>query len=210
MIVYKEISIKKEKGSFITEGLVKFIDKEIKLLIKDQSEQDYLNLLYYLSDYILHEFPKISSGQTIAYYSWLLQLVEVNHFFLINEAEANGEGFRHGADYSINVLNNQKEECSLHKILPAFPSFSQNIVISKGVYEGLAVNGVRYSSPNHMTGWWLTTDLYDSNINSLMNVHFFHVAFKRPDILKYLALPVGYRFYFSDEESGAWFDDKVD
>ncbi|CAI8878734.1 hypothetical protein EMIT036CA2_40338 [Chryseobacterium sp. IT-36CA2] len=25
-------------------------------------------------------------------------------------------------------------------------------------------------------------------------VHFFHIAFARPDILKYLAIPFGYRF----------------
>lgn len=27
-----------------------------------------------------------------------------------------------------------------------------------------------------------------------MTVHYYHVAFKRPDILKYLAIPFGYRF----------------
>ncbi|WP_449386654.1 immunity protein Imm33 domain-containing protein [Chryseobacterium sediminis] len=29
---------------------------------------------------------------------------------------------------------------------------------------------------------------------SLKMVHFYHVAFARPDILKYLVIPFGYRF----------------
>lgn len=29
-------------------------------------------------------------------------------------------------------------------------------------------------------------------------VHFYHVAFTRPDILKYLAIPFGYRFLMKE------------
>jgi hypothetical protein len=29
-------------------------------------------------------------------------------------------------------------------------------------------------------------------------VHFYHIAFARPDILKYLAIPFGYRFCMED------------
>jgi hypothetical protein len=209
MITYKDILIKKEEGCFITNGLLRVINNEIKLIVKKQSEEDYLDLLYYLIDYVLQKSPIILTGQAIAYHSWLLQFVESNSYFLINEAEVNGEGFCEGVDYSICVLNDQKEECNLHDVSPVFPTFSQNIVISKGVYEGLAVDGVRYSSPSHMTGWWLTTDLYDSNVDSMINVHYFHVAFKRPDLLRYLALPTGYRFFLSEEEHAVWFDDKV-
>lgn len=97
--------------------------------------------------------------------------------------------------------------CSKFNVSPVFPQFSQNIVISKGVYEGLGVDAVRYSSPEHMTGWWLITDLYDDNIDSLMNVHNFHVAFNRP--LKYLALPYGFRFYITNSEEDIWFDENT-
>jgi hypothetical protein len=39
-----------------------------------------------------------------------------------------------------------------------------------------------------------------------MNVHYHHVAFKRPDILKYLALPHGYRFFANESDAEVWFD----
>ncbi|WP_420869650.1 immunity protein Imm33 domain-containing protein [Chryseobacterium arthrosphaerae] len=33
-----------------------------------------------------------------------------------------------------------------------------------------------------------------------MNVHYSDLVFKRPDILKYLALPFGYRFFMENNE----------
>jgi hypothetical protein len=79
------------------------------------------------------------------------------------------------------------------------------IVISKGVLEGDPIDAVRYKSPTHMTGWWITTDLYDGDIKSLQTMHYYHLAFKRPDILRYLALPYGYRFNL-DNKVDIWFD----
>ncbi|NOU68792.1 hypothetical protein GC096_32740 [Paenibacillus sp. LMG 31461] len=93
---------------------------------------------------------------------------------------------------------------------PWYPLFSQKIAISQGVYEGgYAVNAVRYPSEEYMTSWYLTTDLYDGNVQSLMVVHYYHVAFNRPDLLKYLALPFGFRFYVSATEIEVWYDDNV-
>jgi len=60
-----------------------------------------------------------------------------------------------------------------------------------------------------MTGWWLTTELYDDNVDSLMIVHYYHVAFNRPELLKYFALPFGFRFYISKDEEEIWFDENA-
>ena len=56
------------------------------------------------------------------------------------------------------------------------------------------VQGVRYPSPPHMSGWWITTDLYDDDITSLKTVHACHVTAVRPEQARYLALPPGWRF----------------
>jgi hypothetical protein len=104
----------------------------------------------------------------------LLLIKDVIHQFQLLEANQK---------YVLNII-----------LTPMFPNFGQMIVISKGVYEGKDIEAIRYDSPKHMCGWWLITDDYDDNIESLMTVHYYHVAFKRPDILKYLAIPFGYRF----------------
>lgn len=87
------------------------------------------------------------------------------------------------------------------------PKPDQLVVISDGVYEGDTVEGVRYPSPQHMSGWWLTTDRYDGDIKSLRTVHFRHVAEARPDLVGFLKLPFGYRFFSGNGD--AWFDQKV-
>lgn len=79
-------------------------------------------------------------------------------------------------------------ECSV-------PLHDQLMVISDGVFEGDAVEGVRYPSPEHMSGWWITTDRYNGDTQTLKTVHAHHVAEHRPDLVKFLALPFGYRFH---------------
>ncbi|NJL75156.1 MAG: hypothetical protein HC892_09095 [Saprospiraceae bacterium] len=150
-------------------------------------------------------------GQTIAYYSWLLKLVsdETDFFYDIEEVKVDGSGFQAGVNQAIKTYLSQKEESLLRSAIPSFPNFGQKIVISKGVYEGLNVVGVRYPSPEHMTGWWLTTNEYDENPDSLMVVHFYHVVFKRPDLINYFALPFGFRICQSDGITEVWFDQQV-
>ena len=72
----------------------------------------------------------------------------------------------------------------------------------------MPVQGVRYPSPDPMSGWWITTDQYDGDINSLKREHTSHVTAARPDLAKYLALPTGFRFDLSGRED-VWLDEKV-
>ena len=85
------------------------------------------------------------------------------------------------------------------------------VVISDGIYnQKIPIEGVRYLSPEHMSGWWLTTDKYDGNVASLKTVHFSHIQERRPDIAIYMALPFGYRFQLGGAEEYVWFDNEVD
>lgn len=203
----KRIKIINDGQYLLTKGLLQCIGHEIRMKIGEFQYQDYNRLLTYLVDYFVDTKADIKPNQTISYHSWLLKFIKGSeqHYDLW-EAKKNGDGFEEGVEYSIKVLIEQEEECRRHGVNPFFPTFNQKIVISKGVYDGLAVDAVRYPSPDHMSGWWVTTDLFDDNIDSLMNVYYFHVAFKRPDLLKYFALPPGYRFYISAEEKDIWFD----
>ncbi|MCM3630406.1 hypothetical protein M3194_24030 [Paenibacillus glycanilyticus] len=208
MIEYRGVEILFENRYIGTNGLSKMIEKEFIISIKKRSHDEYVELIRYLIDYVIDSKPSIKPDQTIAYHSWLLKCCELSKLnYEIWEVQSNGEGFEEGADYAIKVVQEQKQECQKYGANPQFPIFNQMMVISKGVYEGLAVDAVRYPSPDHMSGWWLTTDLYDENIESFMNVHYYHVAFMRPEIIKYFALPYGYRFYKTDNEQDIWFDE---
>jgi hypothetical protein len=110
----------------------------------------------------------------------------------------------------LNIEKNQKE-CCVHysaEFLPVEPA--QLVTISKGLYEGVVpVEGVRYPSPDHMSGWWLTTDEYDGNLDSLVTVHFQHIIEKRPELALYMALPFGFRFNLGGDTENVWFDQEV-
>jgi hypothetical protein len=194
-----------------TDGLRSLIGHEIKVVIKEWPVQSYWNVLAYLAEYIVEHRASIQNEQTIAYHSWMLRFtLDIESNLNLYEIASNGEGFAEGVDYAIKVINEQIEVCKEFNASPIFPIFTQKIVISEGVYEGLTTEAVRYPSPDHMTGWWLSTELYNGDTKSLNPVHYYHIAFKRPDILKYLALPFGYRFIINQEqEKDVWFDSKV-
>ncbi|MFP3596897.1 hypothetical protein [Chryseobacterium sp. SIMBA_029] len=196
MITYKGIEINVNTNTYVeTKGLNSYIDKELKVLIGNQHREDYVSVVKYMIDYITINKPTILENQNISYYSWLLQFrLDENDCYDLYEINSDGSKFNKGCDTAISLIRNQSEICSHYGLATQFPNFNQMIVISQGVYEGKDIEGIRYESPEHMSGWWLITDDYDDNIKSLMTVHFHHLAFARPDILKYLALPFGYRF----------------
>ncbi len=75
------------------------------------------------------------------------------------------------------LIQTQQEYCHFYKA-DFFPlENEQLVVVSDGVYQGDAVDGVRYQSPKHMTGWWITTDRYNGDVDS---VWFDEVMAKEP------------------------------
>ncbi|MCR8559919.1 hypothetical protein KXD93_19870 [Mucilaginibacter sp. BJC16-A38] len=209
MLIIKNIKIKTENGYLTTVNLKRFVGLELKLLLGKQEQKQYIALLTYLINYFIDYKPVINDGQTIAYHSWLLKFVIVaNSIINLHEVQPDGKGFVEGGDHAIKVIIDQQQECIKYDIIPLFPLFSQLIVISEGVFDGKDIDAVRYPSPNNMTGWWLTTELYDGDISSLQTIHYYHVVFKRPDLIKYLALPFGFRILTGEPEK-IWFDEKV-
>ena len=110
----------------------------------------------------------------------------------------------------MSIEVNQQECCDHYGVQYQAVKQTQLVTISKGIYEGVSpVEGVRYPSPEHMSGWWLTTDEYNGNINSLVTVHFQHIIEKRPELALYMALPIGYRFNLGGETEHVWCDQEV-
>lgn len=111
---------------------------------------------------------------------------------------------------TIDISKIQKDCCNNYNAEYRPVKKEQLVVISKGVYEGTApIEGVRYTAPKHMSGWWLTTDEYNGDVNSLITVHYEHVAEKCPEVAIYMALPSGYRFTLGSESEHVWFDKEV-
>ncbi len=107
------------------------------------------------------------------------------------------------------VADAQRAVCRQYAASFRPPAADQLCATSSGVFDGEPVQGVRYAAPEHMSGWYLTTDRYDGDHRSLVVEHVSHVVERRPDIAPFLALPPGFRFDVSSVSAEAWYDEDV-
>ena len=209
---YKNINIIDYNNYLITQGLDVLIGKELRLSMQQHDLEDYIKLYIYIIDYIIESDKLIiSPDQTIVYHSWVLKFIGNNFLYYdIWEVSKQGETYINGADCAIEIIKQQQGICHSNNTKAIFPLFNQLVVISECIFKNLNdFEAVRYPSPDHMTGWWITTSLFNGDVKSLLTVHYYHVAFKRHDILQYLALPYGYRVNAIEKIVNILFDDNV-
>lgn len=123
------------------------------------------------------------------------------------EYDANGTRFVRGATLSVTYWRDQHEICRNAGVEFSPPQADKLAVISAGVYEGEPIEGIRYPAPSHMTGWWFLTNQYKGDESTVNSVHLYHVTAARPDIARYVALPVGHVFRSSPPR--VWFEENV-
>jgi hypothetical protein len=156
----------------------------------------------------MSEGQEINPGETMGYGYWIVKAVaDDNGRTCFWERSPDGSDYIPGVSNTLRYWRDQNRVCEAASSLFVPPNAEQMVVISDGVLEGDVVQGVRYPSPNHMSGWWITTDRYDGNVASLRTVHAYHVTSKRPDLAMFLGLAFGYRFYSDNDE--VRFDPKV-
>lgn len=169
--------------------------------------EDCCEFVRYVVNYIAAG-NEVGDGKLLEYGYWVTkaELVGSNRLTFC-ELDSQAAEFVFGVNASVSYWRDQHEICK--KVGARFepPKLDQLVVISDGVYEGDEAEGVRYPSPEHMSGWWLTTDRFNGDTATLKTVHAHHLSAKRPDLAKFLALPFGYRFF--SPESDIWFDQSV-
>lgn len=115
-----------------------------------------------------------------------------------------------GINTTATYLLEQGEMCRTVGAAFVPPMPKQLIAASRGVLEGTRpLEGIRYQAPPHMSGWYLTTDEYDGNVDSLHVDHVYHITSARPELTRLLALPPGYWFILHDGNEEIGFDADV-
>ncbi|MBC8798477.1 hypothetical protein H0S63_22100 [Shewanella algae] len=189
-------------------GLEPLVGYELCVSSSDKTlSQECFDFIKFVADYILNN-RVIQHEETFLYGYWLTKVFLTDgHKLVFYEYNLEATDFIFGITNTLHFWKTQHEVCMTvnAEFSPIRPD--QLVVISDGVYEGEPTEGVRYPSPQHMSGWWLTTDLYNGDINTLKTVHAHHVAKKRPDLVKYFGLPFGYRFFA--RENDIWFDSNI-
>jgi hypothetical protein len=196
----------KQANSTWTRGLGHLVQKELRVNVASPdllSEAE--SFLRHIVQY-LESGATLKHGETVSYGYWLTKFIERDDFLDAWEYTADATEFVPGATLAVTYWRDQHRTCAHWGASFEPPRPDRLIVVSSGVIEGdKDVQGVRYRSPEHMTGWWLTTGRFDGNVGSLKTVHAYHVTAARPDLAHLVALPHGYRFDLTYRED-VWFD----
>jgi len=165
--------------------------------------------LHHVAMYLKSHGATLRHGETLAYGYWMTKFVEKDDFLEAWEYKADATEFVPGVTLTTTYWRDQHRTCERLHAAFSPPHPDRLVVISAGVLEGdTDVQGVRYPSPEHMSGWWLTTDRFDGDTNSLKTTHAYHLTAARPDLAHLIALPQGFRFDLSQADD-VWFDEKV-
>lgn len=191
-----------------TVGLEKTTGHEICAAVDDANLREACHeFLLFVSRYIM-EGHQIQPDETLGYGYWITKaVVDDSGKLCFWEYGPDAMEYIPGISNAVRYWRDQHQVCAASSSLYSPPNAEQLIVISVGVFDGDDVQGVRYPSPGHMSGWWITTDRYDGNVSSLKTVHAYHLTAKRPDLAKFIALAYGYRFYSDNGE--VRFDPKI-
>lgn len=77
-------------------------------------------------------------------------------------------------------------------------------------FEGdlIPINGLRHPPEGNTSGWYLWAgEVWSSDPELWRPVHIAHLREMRPEVLKYLALPPGWRFLIAGDYEDVWYDE---
>lgn len=109
----------------------------------------------------------------------------------------------------MNTQNEQVEVCNKYGVIFLASPENSILGISKNVKEGiLPINGIRYPNEKDTCGWyiWAGEELSDSP-DFFVPLHVKHLADWCPLVIKYLGLPIGYRFLITPDYEDIWKED---
>lgn len=72
------------------------------------------------------------------------------------------------------------------------------------------INGLRHPKHGTMNGWYIWSGEWSYSDDFFNPIHAEHLIKKRPEILKYLSLDVGFRFQIDRKGyEDVWYDEKL-
>jgi hypothetical protein len=189
------LDVDRATNTITTRGLSRTQGCELRAVV---SRPELLDAASELLENIVHYLEqgprRIRPGDTVACGCWTATATDVDGTLCLIAPVLTERGDASDFSTAAQLWKEQKDPCKAVGASFSPPKLGQLIVISDGVYEGLPVDGVRYRAPEHMTGWYLMTEKFTGDIETLRTEHAADVFANRPDLVRYLALPAGYRF----------------
>lgn len=109
-----------------------------------------------------------------------------------------------------NVWQAQSDVCLRYGVQPVRPLPGTKIGISLNLRSGLLpVNGMRYYPENGTNGWYIWAgEEMGAEADFFVPLHMEHLTEWCPQVMKFLALPPGWRFLCAPDYEDAWSDEE--
>jgi hypothetical protein len=190
-----QVTIERESSRVVTRGLADFDQRELAVPLLDETLADEAAaFLRHVVEYLYVGKRRIEPDETMEYGFWIVKFRASGDVLETWEHGDDGRELVIGADRALRFRRDQMRICEAHGAEFTPPRGDTLLAVSDGVWEGRDLEAVRYPAPEHMSGWWLTTDLYDGNAESMRTEHAYHAVARRPELVPYLALPPGFWF----------------
>ena len=194
-----------------TRGLRQYFGSELVIAVPRAMARDSAAAVRQITQQIAAgDIPPVLD-RPFPYGFWLIQFRRAaDGSISIAELVPESMTFEDGLSRAVACRRAQEEQCAKAGVTFSPPCIEQLVAVSPELLadNGL-VQGVRYPSPEHMSGWWLVDEAFDGSAASMKPIHLGHVAARRPDVLPFLALPFGYRFSVIGHEVDIWYDEVV-
>jgi hypothetical protein len=193
-------SIKCANGDVVSSGLASSLGFELILpAVRPDLACVAANLIRALAEYFGSEARPLLPGQKIDWASSLLiARLYSPQILALDELAFDGESVVVGVNNALETWEHQSSLCRSNDVDFEPCRYASTIAISPGVLESSGpLEGIRYTMQGAASGWWLFTSDYDGRIDgfkSMKATHAFHILRDRPNVARYLGLPVGYAF----------------
>ncbi len=110
----------------------------------------------------------------------------------------------------MTVIEEQNEICNDHGVEAIVPEANEKLGIAISTIGKTPINGLRHPIENGTCGWyiWCGEELSE-DLEFFKPLHVKHIKEHLPEVEKYLALPVGFRFLLADDCEDIWFDEFI-
>jgi len=101
--------------------------------------------------------------------------------------------------------------CTKYGVEPMETPYDMKAGVAENVRSGLVpVNGLRHPPTGDSSGWYIWAgEEWSDDAEFFLPIHVKHLEIWRPEVLRYLALPPGWRFLVAGEYEDIWFDESL-
>lgn len=106
-----------------------------------------------------------------------------------------------------NIVLDQVKLCLKYNAIYTEYDEALKVGVSSNLKNGeYPLHGLRHEPTSGTSGWYIWCGEYSESQDFFSPLHTCHLASWRPEIMKYLGLPPGWRFLIATDYEDVWFD----